>query len=248
MSAYKWHKAAIADEASRYRNRGAFRMGSKQAYEAARRQNILEEMCSHMAPPQYKRNVDDVITAAKPYNTMSEFIAECPKDYDSARKNGWLAVIRVGMEPATLPWTENRIRESAFTCESRMEFKHEYYGGYQAAQRLNILDSVCAHMIKKPKVHVYMYADTVNAYVGISGYPDSYRHQDHKRRNDAVGELTRSVSLVILTKDKIPWAEARELEKNTIIQMAKTHRILNIQDNPQRKGHDKFYAVQASRC
>lgn len=236
MVIWKWTKEAIVKEASRFPNRGAFRLQAKQAYDAAIRQNILEEVCAHMRLPQHIYSDEELRESALRYSTIKEFLATEPKAFDRVMRRGKLAEYTKHMRRVVQPWTPDRIKEVALRCDSRREFSDLYSGAYQAARRLKIMDEVCGHMTtQRSAAYVYVYESYSVAYVGISSSPFKHRRDAHCERDDALGTLARTTAPRLLTKKKLPRSEAEALEREYIVQYAKTHTLLNIAHNPAAK-------------
>lgn len=47
---WKWTRHALIVEARKYQSRGEFQRGSSSAYQAARKRDLLDEICGHMKP------------------------------------------------------------------------------------------------------------------------------------------------------------------------------------------------------
>lgn len=229
MVAYKWNKAYIAERASRYHKRGAFRIGDKQAYEAARRQQILDDVCSHMDAPQKKKSKEEILNHALGFKSMIDFKKRAPEYYDSACKRGFLKDLWKIFDPVVEVWTIARIASVAAECKSRGEFKEKYPGAYQRAQRMGVLQDVCAHMPNKPPAHVYVYCDDTYAYVGVSSAPKTVRRWQHQQRNDMVGTLSRKCAPRLLTKVPLPRNQALALERQYILEYTRRgYKVLNV--------------------
>lgn len=212
MVVWKWHKQAVQKEALRYHNRGAFRTQSKQAYEAARRNGWLDEVCKHMCPPQHRYSLEEILEKSNKFKHVKDFESEYPAECDRARRNGWMPHVWKHMTPAQRIYSEKDVRKVSKRCSSRMEFKERFHGVYQAAQRMNILNSVCQHMEEKAPAHVYVFEFGTEVYVGISCAP-KVRWGQHRLRKDSVGKLARNVEPRLLTSSMIPRHQAESLEK-----------------------------------
>lgn len=84
----KWTKETVTEVAKKYTNRSVFHKNEQSAYQAARRLNILDEVCAHMtiekrgrkAKKEVKQeNVQavEVTTTETDSNTQSEEITVC---------------------------------------------------------------------------------------------------------------------------------------------------------------------------
>lgn len=87
----KWTFEACKQEAKKYCYRKDFDKGCTSAYQRARANGWLDEICAHMdrksAPWTVKQNVLD---EARRYNTRSLFARFSGSAYNQARANGWL--------------------------------------------------------------------------------------------------------------------------------------------------------------
>lgn len=97
--ALKWDFETCTKAAKRYKTRGAFSQGEhKRAYEVARKNGWLDEICSHMKPVNpnvYNRfYYEDVVDKAKKCKTYSKFLKKAPRYYRAAQRNGWLDSIK----------------------------------------------------------------------------------------------------------------------------------------------------------
>ncbi len=88
-----WTKEKCAMEAKKYKTRSKFQKGSNGAYDAARKNGWMEEICRHMISTQKpsgywtKRMCFNEVQKLK---TIKLFRKESPSAYQSAHRNGWM--------------------------------------------------------------------------------------------------------------------------------------------------------------
>lgn len=69
----KWTEASVREEAKKYNTRKEFNKGNQSAYQAARKLEILDDVCSHMEKVKRGRRVGQV---AKKTTTTTNVQAE----------------------------------------------------------------------------------------------------------------------------------------------------------------------------
>ena len=74
MPKKKWFKEYIVAEAKKYNRRQKFKKGSPGAYSAARKQKILDEVCSHMGSDMWTKS--KLIKVSKKYTSLKKFMNE----------------------------------------------------------------------------------------------------------------------------------------------------------------------------
>ena len=135
-----WDKEKCKEEALKYNTRNEFRVKSGGAYNSARKQGWLNEICSHMLKHKRKIRLTKKVCEleALKYNTKKEFKEKSNSIYSCAVKNGWISEICSHM--IKLPfnkvyWTKDKCEEAAKKCESRTEFSKKYGGAYFNARK-----------------------------------------------------------------------------------------------------------------
>ena len=147
-----WTKERCAEAALQYKTRIAFRKGPRGAYSAARRNGWLTEICKHMdllIKPAGYWTEDRIQKQALKCETRTEFEQNCKDAYTAAQRRNLLDAVCAHMRQLQKPdgyWTKEIIHEQALKCETRTEFEQNCKDAYAAAQRRNLLDTVCAHM------------------------------------------------------------------------------------------------------
>lgn len=86
----KWTKEKIKIEALKFETRGDFRKNSPKAYDAASRNKILNDVCSHMKYVLNYWTKEKIEIVAKKYNSRWDFQRHSPNEYSVAHKHKWL--------------------------------------------------------------------------------------------------------------------------------------------------------------
>jgi hypothetical protein len=131
---YYWNKERCGEEALNFKNKTEFRKKSKGAYESARKNGWLNDICSHM----YKL-LDDVWTKKRcleviqKCETKKDFKTNFSSAYQSSIRNKWLDEICANLKEIYKPsgyWTKDKCFEVAKTCKSIKDFKTKYATAY----------------------------------------------------------------------------------------------------------------------
>ena len=100
---FKWNKEKCKALALKYQYRLEFQNGDKKAYESAKHNGWLDDICQHMEfkklPSGYWNNIENCQIRALKYQTKTEFFKYSPHVYTISRKNGWLDDICQHMIP-----------------------------------------------------------------------------------------------------------------------------------------------------
>ena len=95
-----WTEETVREEALKYSSRRDFRQLAVGAYAFASRENMLDEICTHMIKvvASQKRDEDSLKAAAQEYTTLTEFRKHDSNAYNAARKKGILEYVCSHME------------------------------------------------------------------------------------------------------------------------------------------------------
>ena len=100
---FKWTKEICGKEAIKYKYRKEFQKKSYNAYQAARYNGWLNEICKHMEfkkkPNKYWHDKENCKNEALKYRTKTDFIKKSQHVYNISLKNGWLDEICKHMIP-----------------------------------------------------------------------------------------------------------------------------------------------------
>lgn len=157
-SILKWTKEKCSEEALKYITRNEFLTKSPGAYNSARNNGWLPDICAHM-----KRlcNIKDHWSnhtcreEALKFETRSEFHKKSGSAYIAATKLNILDEICSHMITPirTRLWTRENCQEEAAKYNNKSDFRANSAKAYSAAQKNGWLNDICSHMIawRKPK-------------------------------------------------------------------------------------------------
>jgi hypothetical protein len=139
----KWTKDACIEAAKKYSSRSTFAKGNGSAWNAARVNGWLDEVCAHMKLKidHGKWSTFDVCKKeAEKYFTRSEFNKKAPGAYASAKKNGWSEDICSHM-PQVPNWSsKDTVAKEASKYQKRSQFENGSPGAYNVARKNRWLD------------------------------------------------------------------------------------------------------------
>jgi very-short-patch-repair endonuclease len=143
-----WTEKKIQEEALKYNSKLEFRLGSKTAYEWARKKKIVDLVCKHMTGGRFFWTEALLVVEALKYKTRAEF-GRCSPAYQAAHHKGILDDICTHMRRDIIYWTNESLQIEALKYKTRLEFK-KGSSGYDIAILRGILNQICSHM--KPSV------------------------------------------------------------------------------------------------
>jgi predicted GIY-YIG superfamily endonuclease len=143
----KWTKDKCKLEASKYFSRIEFQNISPSAYNSARKNKWIDEICSHMTILRNSWTKDECKMIAIKYKNRGSFSKNNHKVWDFARKYNWLDEICSHMIILRNKWTKDECIVEASKFKNRNEFKNNNNPMWQFAKKHNWLDEICSHMI-----------------------------------------------------------------------------------------------------
>lgn len=144
----KWSYELVAAEALKYKNRSGFNKGSSSAYRWASRNNLLDEVCSHMPNPRrgmYKMNIATAIEIASECNSPTELWTKSRKAHALLMESDLFEHTCQHMNRRFL-WNFDSVLEVAKDCATRQEFQLKNKSAYNWACENKCLDRICQHM------------------------------------------------------------------------------------------------------
>jgi hypothetical protein len=141
----QWTEDSIREEALKYKTVGDFLKYAGNAYQAARKRGIFDEVCSHMEKP-FRWTEDEIRKEALKCKTINEFSGSAKK---IAKELGIYEDVTSHMQTLRKCWNEDEIRKEALKYNSKSEFQRNNSGAYKKAKSLGIIDDVCSHMEQK---------------------------------------------------------------------------------------------------
>ena len=189
-----WSKEHCMIESKKYKSKKEFQINAKGAYESARKNKWLEEVCSHMiikTKPHKFWNKEHCVEVVKNCNTKEEFYKNYSGAYQSSVRNGWLDEICVYLTSPIKPsgyWNKEKCIGVAKNCRTKKEFSDRYLSAYSAMYENNWVSEVCLHM-EKPnrnnKIRIIYSYIILNkyVYVGVT-YNEISRKSNHLTNNE----------------------------------------------------------------
>ena len=140
----KWNYELAEKVASKYETRNEFKKNSENAYNYARRANILDKITIHMRK-RFIWTFKLVFIEANKYTTRKEFSNKSSGAYGWAQKNRVLDEICVNMNKV-IKWEYKLAKKEARKYKTRGEFQKKAQGAYRWAMKNNKLDKITKHM------------------------------------------------------------------------------------------------------
>ncbi len=146
-----WTKDRCIKAAKECEFRSEFAKKYNTAYKHARAGGWLDEICTHMKRPEYKRHWTKKRCAeeAKKYDSRGAFAIGTGGAYNASRKNDWLDEICGHMKEVIKPagyWNKERCAEEANKYKMRGEFALGSHSAYNIARANGWLNELCSHM------------------------------------------------------------------------------------------------------
>lgn len=164
----KWTPEKCKVLAAKFQTRSKFQEEYRQAYKAAKRFGILDEICSHMMRGHSlvrgenhfssKYTDQEIFDEIKKYKTKSEVYKNNHSLYRTAISRGlWEAatshmpkhIEQTGENHPNYKWTKEKLIKEAKKYRTRSEFQKNSGSAYVAAYNKDIVDEICSHMPKR---------------------------------------------------------------------------------------------------
>lgn len=138
----KWNYDLAKKAAASCSTRTEFKKKFSGAAKWATRNNVLNDICSHMTP-MFRWTFDLVKKESIKYKSKNEFHKENPSAAQWAKKNNLMDSL---FENKLNSWDFTSVFNEALKYSSREEFRKNASGAVSWASRNGLLDSVCSHM------------------------------------------------------------------------------------------------------
>jgi len=166
---HNWKMEEVVNEALKYKTRKEFYKHSS-AYSYARKNNILDEVCSHMKQIYKIWDKESLQEEALKYKTKADFTRGSAGAHKSAVKRGILNDICSHMTDFGTKWTFEMLQEKSLKYKIRKDFERGDRASYGYAEKRGLLNIICSHMIKgvsgfnsdKPGILYYLKVETRN--------------------------------------------------------------------------------------
>lgn len=140
----RWTRELIFEQAQKYKTRTAFANGAQQAYAAARRKGLLDEVCAHMGTATIW-DEETVTTEAAKYKTRGEFAKHAGGAYNFAVRNDILDKVCEHMpknvHKSQRKWTKETVSKASRGM-TRSQFRLANRSAYVTAHREGWLDDI----------------------------------------------------------------------------------------------------------
>lgn len=153
----KWTFEKCKEEALKYKTRKEFYKNNNSAYNSARKNNWLEEVCNHMRKASSHKpgywTFEKCKEEVKGCKSRNEIYKNNPGAYFAMFKNDWLNTIcsHLKTKKANKYWTKENCKIEALKYNSKKEFAKNCSGAYGATLSNGWTEFVCSHM-KKNKI------------------------------------------------------------------------------------------------
>ena len=191
LSLKRYSKQEFIEIAAKYDRKSDFKSKDKNAYEAAQKRGLLEEIYEEIGLKNQNLSWDleSVEKLARKCKNATEMSSQYPGAYGWAKKNGLVKHLsRLYLNPTRKYFSEDEIRKLANSCQSLNTFLRMKDGRIaRRARKLGIYKEVTAHMTPgqaKNNTRYAVYA-LVNqrlkqVYVGVTNRPLKERISGHK--------------------------------------------------------------------
>lgn len=141
----KWTKDNCEKEAIKYNTRFDFQKYSHSAYNSARKNNWLDEICSSMIIMHKKWTKEECKIEASKYKSRSEYARNDHNSWDISRKNNWLEEICSHMIELKKPknyWTLDTSITEALKYRKRNDLKKNCSKAYKIILESSLIDII----------------------------------------------------------------------------------------------------------
>ncbi len=159
-----WSNKQLRYEASKYKTKSDFSIGSRGAYLSANKRDVMDKICSHMDVLYTFWTTETIKLEALKYNTKVDFQKGSKGAYDASRVKGIYGDVCSHMKGNT-KWTMESIKAKALEYRTRGEFCNGCPNAYGAARRRGMMKEICTHMpIPINGVHNYSHHKPATVY------------------------------------------------------------------------------------
>jgi hypothetical protein len=185
---FKWSNDQIALEALKFETKANFKKYGRCFFEAAKKRDTLDLVCSHMKPNTYNVpwTLEELRKVASLYKKRNDFKKGNEGAYATARKRKILEEICQHMEPPKKEYSEEEIKNAALQFSTRRRFK---LGSklYKAALRKGsvFMDNICSHMKKSKGTSIQ---EQVILDIVLKHFPNAKKQRFQNKHRDVYGQ------------------------------------------------------------
>jgi hypothetical protein len=213
-----WTKELCIEEAKKYKSRTEWSKKSNRSYNAARKNDWMDECCGHMKVffiPLDSWTLQTCIEEARKYESKTEWRINSNSSYKCAIKNCWLDECITHMKQFFDNFSKEECLEQALKYKVKEHWKRGHNKTYSAARRNGWYDELTSHMVEGCKPRNYWTKERCHEEAlkykvkehWKKGSPKSYQAAG---RNGWYNELTTHMKQV--TKPNGYWTKERCIE------------------------------------
>lgn len=146
MEKSNWSIDLVKKEAEKYTTKIDFRNNSYSAYSWAHRNNIIQDICSHMKPLRKSWSFKLVQSEALMYQYKKDFRKNSLDAYTWAHKNKVIDIVCSHMKSGYTDLTVQKAKEEALKYKTKKDFENGSPRVYFYAHGKKIIDEICSHM------------------------------------------------------------------------------------------------------
>mgnify|MGYP003602204033 CR=1 FL=1 len=224
MSKLKWTFKACKEEALKYDSRVKFSKSNGSAYNSARKNEWLNDICSHMEFIQLPKDFWDkskCLEEALKYRTREEFKKSSSKAYHFAVRREWYDDICLHMDEIRKPngyWSFERCKDEALIYNNTTDFINGSVSAYNSCRKNKWLKELTTHFkikgtLKKRFIYAYEFEDN-HVYVGLT-YNVVKRQVGHSISGSVFKHIENTKSkfnFIQITESPVDIEKAKELE------------------------------------
>ena len=143
-----WTRETCKADALEYGRKKEWKAAPKSGYQAARKNDWIEECCAHMRDgnlAKIKWTLETCKADALKYNTRYDWSKTPKSGYHTAQKNGWLEECCAHMRDG-IKWTLEACKADALKYSTKSDWCKAPKNGYSSAQKNGWLEECCRHM------------------------------------------------------------------------------------------------------
>ena len=143
----KWPLEACKADALKYNTKIEWLKAPKSGYQAAVRNDWIEECCDHMTVLQINWTIEACKSDALKHETRTEWQKAPKSGYQAAVRNDWIEECCAHMTVLKINWTIETCKADALEYNTKIEWQKAPKSGYQSALKNGWVEECCAHMI-----------------------------------------------------------------------------------------------------
>ncbi len=149
-----WTYDELAEYSLLYSARNEWCVKHQASYQAARKRDLLDELCSHMKPKLKCWNKKSVLKEALKYTTVTDFSKKSSGAYHAANR---LGIYQEAISHIKKPfvWNNDDLYKEALKYDTHKDFYTNSLGAYTTASKRGILGDITTHIKKLRKNWTY---------------------------------------------------------------------------------------------